>query len=203
MRQNQALLEQADAEEGRLQAQKAQSRAEVARARAQFDQRRAEQLAAEGTVVVASRSGRVVALQARPGASALPGQAIAVIVPEGAPLQAELWVPSRAAGFVRVGARVRLMYDSFPYQKFGVGHGRVISVAGAPTNPADLPVPIETREALYRIVVRIDDAAVNGYGKTWALAPGMRLAADMILDERNLWEWLLDPLIAAKRRSES
>ena len=66
-----------------------------------------------------------------------------------------------------------------------------------------LPVPIETREALYRIVVRIDDAAVNGYGRKWALAPGMRLAADMILDERNLWEWLLDPLIAAKRRSES
>ena len=203
MRQNVALLEQADAEEGRLQAQTAQSRAEVARARAQFDQRRAEQLAAEGTVVVASRAGRVVALQARPGASALPGQAIAVIVPEGAPLQAELWVPSRAAGFVRVGARVRLMYDAFPYQKFGVGHGRVISVAGAPTNPADLPVPIETREALYRIVVRIDDAAVNGYGRKWALAPGMRLAADMILDERNLWEWLLDPLIAAKRRAES
>jgi membrane fusion protein len=203
IRQNQALLEQADAEEGRLQAQRTQSRAEVARARAQFDQRRAEQLAAEGTVVVASRPGRVVALQARAGATALSGQAVAVILPEGAPLQAELWVPSRAAGFVRVGTRVRLMYDSFPYQKFGVGHGRVISVAGAPTNPKDLPVPIETREALYRIVVRIDDAAVNAYGRKWALAPGMRLAADMILDERNLWEWLLDPLIAAKRRSES
>lgn len=203
IRQNVALLEQADAEEGRLLAQTAQSRAQVARARAQFDQRRAEQLAAQGTVVVASRAGKVVALQARPGASALPGQAIAVIVPEGAPLQAELWVPSRAAGFVRVGARVRLMYDAFPYQKFGVGHGKVISVAGAPTNPLDLPVPIETREALYRIVVRIDDAAVNGYGQRWTLAPGMRLAADMILDERNLWEWLLDPLIAAKRRSES
>ena len=129
-----------------------------------------------------------------------PGRALAVIVPQGKPLQAELWAPSRAAGFITQGDRVRLMYDAFPYQKFGVGHGRVSSVSGAPVDPQDLAVPIESREALYRIVVNLDEDSVAGYGKRWPLTPGMRLSADLVLDERNLWEWLLEPVIAANRR---
>ncbi len=203
IRQNEALSAQLDAEEGRLRAQLAQTTAEMRGNQARLDQRRAEQLAAQGVVLVAGRSGRIVALQARPGAVVQPGQALATILPEGVALQAELWAPSRAAGFLQVGAPVRLMYDAFPYQKFGVGRGRVVAIAGAPTNPADLPVPIETKEALYRVVVAIEAESVNGYGRKWRLTPGMRLSADLVLDERSLWEWLFDPIIAAQRRSDS
>lgn len=203
MQRNAAALQQAKAEEGRLNVQVGQANAEIERLQAQFDQRRAEQMALQGTVLVAGRSGRVVSLQARPGSTVQPGQALATILPNGARLQAELWVPSRAAGFVEPGAPIRLMYDAFPYQKFGIGRGRVLSISGAPTNPADLPVPIETSEALYRVVVAIDDDGVSAYGRRWALVPGMRLSADMILDERSLWEWLLDPIIAARQRSNS
>jgi membrane fusion protein len=202
IRQNSASLAQLNAEEGRQRALLAQMVAEMQGNEARLDQRRAEQLAAQGMVLVASRAGRVVSLQARPGAVVQPGQALAIILPEGAKLQAELWTPSRAAGFLQVGTPVRLMYDAFPYQKFGVGRGRVTAIAGAPTNPADLPVPIETKEALYRVVVAVDDETVGGYGRRWALTPGMRLSADLVLDERSLLEWLFDPIIAARRRSE-
>lgn len=201
LRQNDASLEQLRAEARRLQAQMHQARAEMQRAQAQFDQRRAEQLVAQASVLVASRSGRVAALQARPGTLVQAGQTLATILPKGERLQVELWTPSRAAGFVEIGAPVRLMYDAFPYQKFGVGRGRVVSIAGAPTNPIDLTVPIESNEALYRVVVELESETVEGYGRNWRLTPGMRLSADLVLDERSLWEWLLDPLIAARRRS--
>lgn len=139
----------------------------------------------------------------RPGATVEAGRVLAIILPHGEVLQAELWVPSRAAGFLRSGEPVRLMYDAFPYQKFGVGRGTVASIAGAPVDPADLTVPIETKEALYRVLVNLESPTVDGYGKVWRLSPGIRLSADLILDDRSLWEWLFDPIIAARRRSGS
>lgn len=200
LRRNDAALRQMRSEEGRLRAQVDQARGEVEQSQAQFDQRQSQRLAEQSLILTAGVSGRVVSLQARLGGSVQPGRALAVIVPQGKPLQAELWAPSRAAGFITQGDRVRLMYDAFPYQKFGVGHGRVSSVSGAPVDPQDLAVPIESREALYRIVVNLDEDSVAEYGKRWPLTPGMRLSADLVLDERNLWEWLLEPVIAANRR---
>lgn len=198
---NTEALDRLDAEEGQLRAQRDETSASVAVTHAQLEQRHAEHLVEHGTVLVAGKTGRIVALQARAGATVQPGRALAIILPPGATLQAEIWAPSRAAGFIQVGDRVRLMYDAFPYQKFGVGRGTVASIAGAPTDPADLSVPIETREALYRVLVNIDDPQIQGYGRRWRLAPGMRLSADLILDDRSLWEWLFDPIIAARRRA--
>ena len=47
------------------------------------------------------------------------------LTPRGGALRAELYVPSRAIGFVKSGQRVRLLYDAFPYQKFGPAWGEV------------------------------------------------------------------------------
>lgn len=201
IRQNRAALSRTQAEQGRLRAQTAGSLADAAIAHAQFDQRRAQRQAERSTVLVAAKAGRVVALQARVGTPVQPGHALAIILPPGTALQAELWVPSRAAGFLRAGERVRLMYDAFPYQKFGIGQGVVSSIAGAPTEPGDLTVPIETNQALYRVLVAIDDDAIEAYGRRWDLTPGMRLSADLVLDNRTLWEWMFDPIIAARRRA--
>jgi membrane fusion protein len=201
IRRNEANLLQARAEEGRRVAEAARSVAESAIAKAQFDQRQAQRQADRSNVLTASQAGRVVAAQIRPGMTVQPGRTLAIIVPPGSTLQAELWVPSRAAGFLEPGDTARLMYDAFPYQKFGVGRGTVTTVAGAPTDPSDMTVPIEASEALYRVLVSIEDDSVEGYGRRWQLTPGMRLSADLILDDRSLWEWLFDPFIAARRRA--
>ena len=203
IQRNEEALERLDAEEGQLRAQIRETTAGAAVNQAQLDQRHAAQLADRGTVLVAGKAGRIVAMQARPGGTARPGDALAIILPAGAMLQAELWVPSRATGFLQVGDRVRLMYDAFPYQKFGVGRGAVASIAEAPTNPADLTTPIETKEALYRVLVNLDEPSVQGYGRRWRLAPGMRLSADLVLDDRSLLEWLFDPILAARQRAAS
>lgn len=123
-----------------------------------------------------------------------------MVLPEGEGLEADLWVPSRAAGFVQPGDPVRLMYDAFPYARFGVGRGVVKAVGRAPVAPNDLPVPIETKEGLYRVTGSLSRQDVAAYGKSWALAPGMRLNADLVLDERPMLAWLLDPVLAIKNR---
>lgn len=196
-------LEKLAAEAGRLTAEAAQAGAQALAGEARLAEKRAQLSAGREVVLTARTAGRVAALQAKPGAPAQPGATLAVVLPEGSGLEADLWVPSRAAGFVKPGDPVRLMYDAFPYQRFGVGRGRVSAVGRSPVAPQDLPVPIETKESLYRITVALDRQVARAYGKSWPLAPGMRLQADLVLDERPLMAWLLDPVLAIRNRSRS
>lgn len=176
--------------------------ASLALSRAQMEEKRLNNLSNQGGYIVAPQSGRVTAVQTRAGDVVTGGQTLAIVVPEKARATqvVHLWAPSRAVGFVRPGADVRLMFDAFPYQTFGVGSGRVVEVSTAPIMPNELPMPIETREQMYRIVVALEREDLTAYGRTWPLTPGMRLTADLVLDERTLLEWLLDPIIAARKR---
>ncbi|MDQ0462408.1 membrane fusion protein [Caulobacter ginsengisoli] len=194
-------LTQSRVEAERLEANMRQAMAQAQVSRAGVAEKRANYSANREVVLTAPRAGRVAALRARPGAPAPPASALAIILPDGARLEAELWAPSRAVGFVRPGDQVRVMYDAFPYQRFGAAKGRVIAVADAPTAPDELSMPIETREALYRITVALDDQSIRAYGRDWPLAPGARLTADLVLESRSFLQWLLDPLFSARRRA--
>jgi membrane fusion protein len=193
-------LAQIDAELARLDADLSQGEAQIRASRAQVSEREASNAASKEIVISAPKSGRLVAISAKLGGPVVNSAALAILLPEGVKLHAELWAPSRAAGFVRVGDPVRLMLDAFPYQKFGVVAGKVSHVAAAPTPPGELTIPIETKESLYRIDVDLDRQDIDGYGKRWDFSPGMRLNADLILDKRTFLEWLLDPVLASMKR---
>ncbi len=196
-------LSQLEAEERRILASERQVTADAAIEGAKLQGRRAGLSADKAIVLTAQKSGRVAALQARPGIPVQAGSTLAIILPDRSRLQAELWVPSRAVGFVTVGTAVRLMYDAFPYQKFGVGKGRVVSVARAPTEPGELPIANDGREALYKVVVALENDGMGAYGQRWSLAPGMRLTADLLSENRSFWEWVFEPIIAATKRNSS
>lgn len=150
--------------------------------------------------LIAQSSGQITWLQAKQGASVTAGHALAVLMPEGSQLLAELWVPSSAIAFVDVGTEVRLMYDALPYQKFGVAHAKVVKIARSPTSPEELPFDLQAKESQYRLLAALDNQIMPAYGKELALTPGMRLKADLVLERRSLLDWLLEPLMSAKRR---
>lgn len=152
--------------------------------------------------LVAQSAGKITWLQAKPGAAVTAGRTLGVMMPEGSKLFAELWVPSSAIAFIDMGTEVRLMYDAFPYQKFGVGRAKVVKIARSPTSPEELPLDLQAKESQYRLLAALDDQQMRAYGKALALTPGMRLKADLVLERRSLLDWLLEPLLAAKRRQE-
>lgn len=163
----------------------------------------AEQDAARRIVVRAPQDGTVTAVLADSGQSVSPSSALASLVPAGAVLQAQLYAPSSAIGFVRPGQPVRLRYEAFPYQKFGHREGRVLQVSRTPLAPSELaslalPALDEVtreREAMFRITVELDDTAPS-----LPLVPGMRLQADVQLERRRLVEWLFEPLLGWEGR---
>lgn len=165
----------------------------------------AEQDADRRVVIRAPQDGTVTALFAEAGQSVSPPSALASLVPAGAKLQAHLYAPSSAVGFVRPEQAVRVRYEAFPYQKFGHQPGHVLQVSRTPLAPAELAalsLPVARRdgaaeaESLFRITVALDPVA----GEAMPLAPGMRLQADVLLERRRLVEWLFEPLLGLRGR---
>ena len=120
------------------------------------------------------------------------------IIPENSPLEIELLLPTRSAGFVKLGDEVKIRFDAFPYQKFGVASGKIVNIDQAVILPTDTILPIEVKEAVYRVRASIQYQSISAYGDTFPLKVGMTADADIILEKRSLLEWLLDPIYAVK-----
>lgn len=166
------------------------------------------QLAQQGTELAvrdvyragATVAGRVVAVPVSRGQTVPPQSVIAVLTPEGSTLEAELYVPSRSAGFITPGQEVQLMYQAFPYQKFGAANGTVRSVSRTVLAPGEVAIPgLEINEPVFRVKVGMESDSVQAYGQAIPVQPGMLLSAGIVIDRRTLVEWLLDPIYAVGR----
>jgi membrane fusion protein len=149
-------------------------------------------------VIRAPITGRVSALQASPGKLAEPDQLQLEIIPAST-LKAELLVPSRSIGFVRVGQPVGIRFDAFPYQNFGRYKGTITEISHNILTRSDVsPGLITLEEPVYRVTAALERQDISAYGKSMPLQAGMLLKADVILDKRSLMQWVLDPLLSIK-----
>ncbi|MBN8529553.1 MAG: HlyD family efflux transporter periplasmic adaptor subunit [Caulobacterales bacterium] len=171
-------------------------------AAAELSREQTENEAAMVQRLVAPMTGRVAALIAHPGQSLPAGAAVAMIIPNGSELEAELYIPTRAAGFVRPGQRVKLFYDAFPAERYGAGEGVVSSMSRTALAPEDLRgVDRQITEPVFRATVRLRSEDVLAYNERIRLQPGMSLRAEINMGKRSLMQWLLDPLFAVGRGS--
>ena len=162
------------------------------------EQRIAEINGRRAFVIRAPITGRVSALQASSGKLAEPNQLQLEIIPTST-LKAELLVPSRSIGFVRVGQPVSIRYDAFPYQNFGRYEGTIIEISHNILTRSDVSSGfIKLEEPVYRVTAALDRQDISAYGKSMPLQAGMLLKADVILDQRSLMRWVLDPLLSVR-----
>ncbi len=194
-------LADADAELGDLPARIEGARANARAAHAQVLQRQVVNDANRESSVVSPVAGAITAVFVGPGQTLRAGELIAAVVPSGSQLCVDLFVPSRAAGFVRAGQRVRVRYDAFPFERFGSGQGVIASVSRSVLLPDEAATRgVEVGEPVFRARVRLDAQSVPAYGERIPLQPGMAVAADIVVDRRSLAQWLLDPIYAVARR---
>lgn len=95
---------------------------------------------------------------------------------------------------------VRLLYDAFPYQKFGPAWGEVGAVSATVLAPQEVSAIVPVEEPVYRVTARLDAQSMRAFGAETPLQPGMALRADVILEQRSFAEWLLEPLLAIGAR---
>jgi membrane fusion protein len=169
-----------------------------------IEQELTENEARREIVVRAPQNGMVTAITTEVGQTVSPSMALASLLPEGSALEAEIYVPSRSAGFVKPGMTVLLRYQAYPYQKFGQYTARVREVANTALRADELTLPgaalATPTEPLYRIRLSLDRQAVQAYGKAMPLKSGMLVDASIMLEHRQLYEWILEPLFSISGR---
>lgn len=175
---------------------------------AALEREAAEQDAARQIVIRAPQDGTVSAVLAEVGQSVSPASALASLIPAGAQLQAHLFAPSGAVGFVRPNQVVRLRFEAFPYQKYGHQDGRVLQVSRTPLAAPELaglalpgPAALDgSAEPMFRITVAMDPGGLQGFAAAQPLVAGMRMEADVLLERRRLVEWLFAPVLGLTNR---
>lgn len=186
-----------------LSPREAADEAATARQLAALDQEAGEHSARREFAVRAPQDGVVTSIQAHVGQTVSPSVPLATVVPAGSALQAHLYVPSRAVGFIEPGRPVLVRYQAFPYQKFGQYEATVESVARAALSAQELSalgLP-GSADSLYRVIVKLDTQHVLAYGQPQPLQAGMQLEADVLMDRRRLIEWVFEPIFSLTRRA--
>lgn len=182
--------------------EKAAAESEAKTAEATLLQRTADAESRRSQFITAPVSGRVAALPVMPGQAIVAGSTIAVIVPEGSRIEAELLAPSRSIGFIRPGQEVHLILQAFPHQRFGTLTGTVRTVSSTVLAPNEVVIQgLDIREPVFRIRVSLSRDTMQAYGESIALQPGMLVSADVVFDRRSLLQWLFDPIYAVRGRT--
>lgn len=187
---------------------------------ASLQQEIAENQNRKASLITASQGGTITTLTSQVGQSINAGQILATLIPHAdkpakqgdMQLEAHLYAPSRKAGFVALGQTVLIRYQAYPYQKFGLQRGTVTDISKTPFAPNELPASLastilsnaqqnilgfNSNEALYRIKVKLERQSIDAYGRSQSLKPGMTLEADVVQDRRKIWEWIVEPVLAA------
>ncbi len=120
------------------------------------------------------------------------------LVPVDAPLEVEVVVDGRDAGFVGVGDPVTIKFDTFPYAIYGMAEGKVQVVS-----PDSFRNPNEDRQrqrgprgnqdfgnAYYRARMSIDAMKLHNLPDGFRLSPGMPVTADIKIGKRTVLAYL-------------
>ena len=150
--------------------------------------------------VTASNSGIVTGIQVVEGETLSTTKPLLHILPQGSELIAELLLPTRSAGFVQVGNTTRLRFDAFPYQRFGFIESKITRIDQALINPNEIQLPIALQEPVYRLRAKLNQQQMQAFGKAFNLKSGMLFEADIMLEQRTLIEWLLEPIYSLRGR---
>lgn len=149
-------------------------------------------------IVTAPQAGIATAVTATAGQLTASERPLASIVPAHGVLQAELYAPSSAIGFVQLGDRVLLRYQAYPYQKFGHARGTITSISRTALPAAELSanihIPAISGQPLYLIKVALESQSIRTHGRQYPLQSGLLLEADIQQEKRRLYEWMLEPL---------
>lgn len=150
-------------------------------------------LTAAGLEVRSPCAGTILRLNVSgPGTLVREGEVLGEIGCSGRRLQAEFAIPQSGLSQVKAGQPVKLRYDAFPYQRFGIRFGTVhwVGPAGVTQTPGE--------QAAFRAVLELKDDSIPVRGTQRPLLAGMQGQADIVVGRRSLVSFAFEPIRAMK-----
>jgi hemolysin D len=132
-------------------------------------------------------------------------QPLLVVVPADAYLEIEAMVSNDDIGFVRAGQEVAIKVDTFNFTRYGLLHGKVMSLsqdAISRDKPQDKDGRTDaasnksnSQQSFYSAKVSMDSAKMRVEGSLVNLGPGMAVTAEIKTGTRRIISYLLSPMI--------
>ena len=173
---------------------------QIRRQMSELQQGSVQEDAKRENVIRAPVAGVLTNIAAARGETVAESAPLAVVVPKGSGLHAQLLVPTRAIGFVQPGQEVVLRYDAFPFQRFGQYRGTVERVSRTVWSAGEKVGQLVVKEPVYRVDVKLDAQYVAAGGQKLPLRSGMMVNADILQEKRKVWEWVFEPVLSLKER---
>ncbi|QGZ64714.1 HlyD family efflux transporter periplasmic adaptor subunit [Paraburkholderia acidisoli] len=109
------------------------------------------------------------------------------IAPANARPVVKVLIAEQDRAFLHEGLPVKLKFNAFPYQRYGVMDGTLEFIS-----PATKP-QAQSKEPAYEGRVRLAHDAFSIAGNNWPLRYGMTATAEIVVRERRLIDFALDP----------
>jgi hemolysin D len=155
------------------------------------------------------------------GGVVTPAQQLMFVVPAESHLEIEAMVQNRDIGFVHEGDQVEIKIDTFNFTKYGLLHGKVLSISAdaiqrdkpptqndsagsdkdARNNSTSRTSEPAGQELLYAARIGLDTTRMQVEGRMVDLASGMAVTIEIKTGQRRIIEYLLSPLLRYKQES--
>lgn len=170
-----------------LQTQITQNQSQIAQT---FSRIRALKLQMQQRVVRAPIDGTIFALPVfKPGAVVQPGQMVAEIAPQNVGFILKAKIPNSQSGFLKVGNQVKVKFDAYPFQDYGIATARVTWIS---PNSKIEQTPQGNLEN-YELRIALDKPYIQSGDKKIAITPGQTAVAEVIIRQRRVIDFVLDP----------
>jgi HlyD family secretion protein len=136
--------------------------------------------------------------QASPGAVLQPGQPLLDLSPLNAPFVINAEIDSTESGFVRIGDRVDVEFQTLPQTLYGNATGTVSAISTNSFNPADqqanavigTPLPGTAQNLYYKATISLDEINMHNVPRGFKLMPGMPINAYIVVGHQTFIQWL-------------
>ena len=125
----------------------------------------------------------------RAGAVVQPGQIIATIAPQGTPFVLRAQITPQESGFLRSGMPVKVKFDAYPFQDYGVVSGR-LSWVSPDSKIVDTG---KGSQETFELEITLEQPYMQTSNRRFALTPGQTATAEVIVRQRRVIDFILDP----------
>jgi hemolysin D len=125
----------------------------------------------------------------KPGAVVQAGQRIAQIAPQNADFVLRANMPNQDSGFLKVGMPVKVKFDAYPFQEYGIVQGKVSWISPDSKVSQTPQGNIEN----YELEITLDQQHIQNGNKRIPLGAGQTANAEVIIRQRRVIDFVLDP----------
>lgn len=119
------------------------------------------------------------------------GDTVMHIVPSNVSKEIEAFILNKDVGFVAAGDPVEIKLEAYPFTKYGVLEGKVLSVSNDAIAHEQFGLVYKVRARITTVPEQINKVGIS-------VAPGMNATLEILTEQRRIIEYFISPLLRYK-----